>query len=80
MRRGCEMLSRLAAELKDAPPVLVGVATPNPADIGRPLFNSAILLRDGAVGPAFHKTLLPTYDVFDEDRYFEPGRARRFWN
>ena len=60
---------------KDAPPVLVGAATPNPADIGRPLFNSAILLRDGATGPVFHKTLLPTYDVFDEDRYFEPGRA-----
>src|SRR6185369_7327574 len=40
--------------------------------MGRPLFNSAVLLKDGAVGPAFHKTLLPTYDVFDEDRYFEP--------
>ena len=32
-------------------------------------------------GPAFHKTLLPTYDVFDEDRYFEPAaRDRRFWS
>ena len=40
--------------------------------MGRPLFNSAVLLQDGAVGQAFHKTLLPTYDVFDEDRYFEP--------
>jgi NAD+ synthase/NAD+ synthase (glutamine-hydrolysing) len=37
------------------------------------LFNSAVLLKDGAAGPAFHKTLLPTYDVFDEDRYFEPA-------
>ena len=74
VQRSCQMLSGLAAELKDAPPVLVGVATPNPADIGRPLFNSAMLLRDGASGPVFHKTLLPTYDVFDEDRYFEPGR------
>ena len=53
----------------------MGAATPNPADIGRPLFNSAVLLKDGATGPAFHKTLLPTYDVFDEDRYFEPGCA-----
>ena len=74
VQRSCQMLSGLAAELKDAPPVLVGVATPNPADIGRPLFNSAMLLRDGSSGPVFHKTLLPTYDVFDEDRYFEPGR------
>ena len=75
VQRSCQMLSCLATELKDAPPVLVGAATPNPADIGRPLFNSAILLKDGATGPVFHKTLLPTYDVFDEDRYFEPGRA-----
>jgi len=72
VRRGCEMLARIARELKDAPPLLVGVATPNPSDVGRPLFNSAVLLKDGAVGPAFHKSLLPTYDVFDEDRYFEP--------
>ena len=74
VQRSCQMTSALAVELKDAPPVLVGVATPNPADIGRPLFNSAMLLRDGSIGPVFHKTLLPTYDVFDEDRYFEPGR------
>ncbi len=71
--KSCEELERIARELKDAPPVLVGVATPNPAEMGRPLFNSAVLLRDGSVGEAFHKTLLPTYDVFDEDRYFEPA-------
>ena len=72
VRRGCEKLSHIASELKDAPPLLVGVATPNPSDVGRPLYNSAVLLHDGAVGQAFHKSLLPTYDVFDEDRYFEP--------
>ena len=75
VRRGCDMLGRLAAELKNAPPLLVGVATPNPGKMGRPLFNSAVLLTEGAVGPAFHKTLLPTYDVFDEDRYFEPAHG-----
>lgn len=74
VRRSCEELSRMARELRDGPPLLVGVATANPADIGRPLFNSAVLLRDGETGPTFHKTLLPTYDVFDEDRYFEPAR------
>jgi NAD+ synthase (glutamine-hydrolysing) len=73
VRKSCEELGRIARELKDAPPVLVGVATPNPAEMGRPLFNSAVLLRGGSVGEAFHKTLLPTYDVFDEDRYFEPA-------
>jgi NAD+ synthase (glutamine-hydrolysing) len=41
---------------------------------GRPLFNAAVLCADGqVVGRAF-KTLLPTYDVFDEDRYFQPAR------
>jgi NAD+ synthase (glutamine-hydrolysing) len=73
-RSGLE-LSRMAAELTECPPLLVGVATPNPAEMGRPLFNSAVLLRNGVVGPAFHKTLLPTYDVFDEDRYFEPAHG-----
>ena len=74
VRRSCEMLHGMARELAEGPPVLVGVATPNPAEMGRPLFNSAVLLEKGSVGPAFHKTLLPTYDVFDEDRYFEPCR------
>jgi NAD+ synthase (glutamine-hydrolysing) len=74
VRRSCQELTRIAVELKDAPPMLVGVATPNPSDMGRPLFNSAVLLKGGMVGQAFHKTLLPTYDVFDEDRYFEPAQ------
>ena len=73
VRRAARTLAALAAELKDGPPLLVGIATPNPGDSGRPLFNSAVLLKDGAAGPVFHKTLLPTYDVFDEDRYFEPA-------
>jgi NAD+ synthase (glutamine-hydrolysing) len=75
-------LSRMAAELAECPPLLVGVATLNPAEMGRPLFNSAVLLRNGVAGPAFHKTLLPTYDVFDEDRYFEPAHGPQIleWN
>ncbi len=73
VQRACRELGRMARELADAPPLLVGVATPNPAEMGRPLFNSAVLLHGGEVGAAFHKTLLPTYDVFDEDRYFEPA-------
>jgi NAD+ synthase/NAD+ synthase (glutamine-hydrolysing) len=72
IRRAGKKLSHIAGELKDAPPLLVGVATPNPSEVGRPLYNSAVLLGGGTVGQAFHKTLLPTYDVFDEDRYFEP--------
>ncbi len=82
VRRAGEELSRIAAELADGPPLLVGLATPNHAAMGRPLFNSAVLLNRGTAGPVFHKTLLPTYDVFDEDRYFEPARGPQIleWN
>ena len=73
VRRAGGKIACMAAELRGSAPLLVGVATLNPAPIGRPLFNSGVLLRDGEVGPAFHKMLLPTYDVFDEDRYFEPA-------
>ena len=73
VRRSCQALHDIAGELASAPPMLVGVATPNPSEMGRPLFNSAVLLQRGSVGQSFHKTLLPTYDVFDEDRYFEPS-------
>lgn len=68
-----EAVRSLASDLVDAPPVLVGLAEPNPGEAGRPLFNSAALLNGGRVERTFHKTLLPTYDVFDEDRYFEPA-------
>jgi len=40
---------------------------------GRPLYNAALIVRRGEVLGRAHKRLLPTYDVFDEDRYFEPG-------
>ncbi|HTS64556.1 MAG TPA: NAD+ synthase [Candidatus Acidoferrales bacterium] len=75
VRRAGEKLAHVASELRDAPPLLVGVATPNPCEVGRPLFNSAVLVENGRVGQAFHKSLLPTYDVFDEDRYFEPYKG-----
>jgi NAD+ synthase (glutamine-hydrolysing) len=72
VKNSWEVLGRLATELKGLPPVLVGLPEPNPSDEGRPLFNSAVLLRNGEVALRFRKALLPTYDVFDEDRYFEP--------
>jgi NAD+ synthase (glutamine-hydrolysing) len=72
VQRAWEVLGALAADARDLPPVLVGLPEPNPSDEGRPLFNCVVLLRDGEIGPRFRKALLPTYDVFDEDRYFEP--------
>jgi NAD+ synthase/NAD+ synthase (glutamine-hydrolysing) len=53
--------------------VLVGAPLVNTGGEGRPLFNAALLLEGGRIAQAVHKSLLPTYDVFDEDRYFEPG-------
>jgi NAD+ synthase (glutamine-hydrolysing) len=65
-------LERLAAEINGGPPTIVGLPEPNPSEEGRPLFNGAAVLDQGHVHQRFRKALLPTYDVFDEDRYFEP--------
>jgi NAD+ synthase/NAD+ synthase (glutamine-hydrolysing) len=70
--RSWRALAALAKDAAALPPVLVGVPEPNASDEGRPLFNSAVLLHDGIADQRFRKALLPTYDVFDEDRYFEP--------
>jgi NAD+ synthase (glutamine-hydrolysing) len=58
-----------------AVPALVGTVVPNPAPGGRRLFNAAALCRAGRIEAVACKCLLPTYDVFDEDRYFEPAAA-----
>jgi len=55
---------------------LVGFAEPTGRDVGRPLHNALAVCRDGRVTAVHRKTLLPTYDVFDEDRYFEPAGRR----
>jgi NAD+ synthetase len=52
---------------------LFGSVARNPAKAGRALFNVAIAARNGRVVATYRKRLLPTYDVFDEGRYFEPG-------
>lgn len=53
--------------------VLVGGPARNPQREGKDLFNAAWFLYEGEVKQVVHKTLLPTYDVFDEYRYFEPS-------
>ena len=57
--------------------VIVGYAERNTAEVGRPLFNAVAVCRGGRVVSRHFKTLLPTYDVFDESRYFEPGPTDR---
>ena len=61
------------AEHCDGVAALVGFVRENPAQTGRPLQNAAALLADRQVKHVHVKSLLPTYDVFDETRYFEPG-------
>ncbi len=55
--------------------ILVGTIRRTGTITGKGLHNSAVLLRAGAVEAAVHKTLLPTYDVFDEARYFDPASS-----
>jgi len=53
---------------------IIGVPTINPVLEGKNLFNSAWFIQNGKIKSIVNKTLLPTYDVFDEYRYFEPNR------
>jgi NAD+ synthase (glutamine-hydrolysing) len=53
---------------------IVGCPVPNPELKGKNLVNAALFLEDGIVKQQYFKALLPNYDVFDEYRYFEPGR------
>ena len=50
--------------------VVVGFVDRNPKKEGRDFYNAAAFLAEGKIQAIVHKTLLPTYDVFDEDRYF----------
>jgi NAD+ synthase (glutamine-hydrolysing) len=53
--------------------VLIGSPARNPNKKGKNLYNAAFFLYEQKVIAEIHKTLLPTYDVFDENRYFEPA-------
>ncbi|MBU0679840.1 MAG: NAD+ synthase [Proteobacteria bacterium] len=59
--------------------ILCGMITLCPSKHGKPLHNTALLFRDGEILHASHKKLLPTYDVFDESRYFQPGTSSQFF-
>ena len=72
---GLEEIRRLAQSIEL--PSVVGFVARNETGRGKPLHNSAALLSEGRIASVHHKSLLPTYDVFDEDRYFEPGAEPR---
>lgn len=58
---------------------VVGLVRRNLASSEKPLLNSAAIIQDGKVVGFYDKVLLPTYDVFDERRYFEPGTEFPVW-
>jgi NAD+ synthase (glutamine-hydrolysing) len=68
-------LSAATSELKTA--VLAGVALPAVGDSGKPAVNAAVLLDGGKLLLEQHKRLLPFYDVFDEQRYFDAARSQQ---
>ena len=76
-----DALASLARKVRGTA-ALVGFVSRNKDRVGKPVRNSAALLHDGKVVAVRHKTLLPTYDVFDEARYFEAARGNKpiSWN
>jgi NAD+ synthase (glutamine-hydrolysing) len=71
-----DSINEIAANI-GAVPALVGFVETNPSAEGRRFFNAAAFCHNGAITGIARKSLLPTYDVFDEDRYFEAAGAPR---
>ncbi len=67
-----ETVQEIAAHCLDIA-AIIGSPSVNTAPEGKNLFNSAFFLYEGKVQDIIHKALLPTYDIFDEYRYFEPN-------
>jgi NAD+ synthase (glutamine-hydrolysing) len=71
-----ESLAEIATQVGEVP-ALIGFVETNPAREGRRFFNAAAFCQRGEVQLIARKCLLPTYDVFDEDRYFEAAPEPR---
>ncbi len=72
VERNVKAVERIASRCKDIAAV-VGYVQPDSSGQGRGLYNAAAVCRDGSVAASYAKMLLPTYDVFDETRYFSAG-------
>jgi NAD+ synthetase len=73
IERNLELVDRLRLLSTEQLGILVGYVDRNPLPAGKRLYNAVALLHAGTVVGRRYKSLLPTYDVFDEDRYFEPA-------
>ena len=74
-RSAVEELAEATRELRCA--VLVGTALPANGGGGKPAVNAAVLMDRGEVKLEQHKRLLPFYDIFDEQRYFQPAKSQQ---
>ncbi|MFH1459850.1 MAG: NAD+ synthase [Candidatus Omnitrophota bacterium] len=74
-----EAVDKISQDINPGPALLLGTISIVPEIKGKPLYNSALLINQGKVQNAFHKSLLPAYDVFDEERYFEPAKKPGFF-
>ena len=72
-----EAVRHIAQSAPEGLALLVGAPVRNQTAVGKRLYNCALLLSGGEIVESIAKTLLPTYDVFDEYRYFEPCPERR---
>ena len=72
--KSLETIRLLAKTIDPETGVLVGAPELNPDRSGKLLYNSVFFLFGGEIRQVFRKTLLPTYDIFDEYRYFEPNK------
>lgn len=79
LQENLKALRRLQHELPPEIAVVVGYVEKNPGLKGKALQNTAAVILGGRIVHRQAKTLLPTYDVFDEARYFEPSRSRTVW-
>jgi NAD+ synthase (glutamine-hydrolysing) len=70
----CQQAAKVIASDCVGIAAVIGCPVPNPDIKGKNLLNAALFLEDGEIRHSYYKALLPNYDVFDEYRYFEPGR------
>jgi NAD+ synthase (glutamine-hydrolysing) len=78
VERACQAVDEITAwtSMSGRPAILVGSVMPDHSPVGKRVRNVAVLLSGGKVAFVQQKMLLPFYDVFDEQRYFEPGTSQ----
>lgn len=69
----CDLYISKLSKVSDGITTIIGSPSFNIHKEGKALYNSAYVLAEGTIKNIIHKSLLPTYDIFDEYRYFEPS-------